>query len=384
MKGCIRALVVLCSGFAWVAHADNVKVGLILPMTGPFASYGRQIENGARLYLEQNGDRVAGRKIELIVRDDTGTAPEVSKRLAQELIVKDKVDLLAGFGFTPAALAVAPLSLEAKKPMIVMNAATSIITTKSPYIVRVSFTLPQVSAPMAQWAAKNGVKKVFTIVSDYGPGIDAETTFIRTFTAAGGQIVGEVRVPLRSPDFAPFLQRIKDSAPQAVFIFVPSGEQGVAFMKGFAERGLAEAGIKLIATGDLTDDDVLEAMGEAALNVVTTHHYSMAHESPENKAYVDAYLKAYKIRPNFMSVAGYDGMRLIVETLTKTNGVTGADQFVAAAKGLQFTSPRGAISIDPDTRDIVQTVYVRRVQRRDGKLYNVEFDKFVDVKDPGK
>jgi branched-chain amino acid transport system substrate-binding protein len=334
--------------------------------------------------LQQNGDRVAGRKIELIVRDDTGTAPEVSKRLAQELIVKDKVDVLAGFGFTPAALAVAPLSLEAKKPMVVMNAATSIITTKSPYIVRVSFTLPQVSAPIAQWAANNGVKRVFTIVSDYGPGIDAETTFVKTFTAAGGRIVGEVRVPLRSPDFAPFLQRIKDSAPQAVFIFVPSGEQGVAFMKGFAERGLGEAGIKLIATGDLTDDDVLEAMGDAALNVVTTHHYSMAHESAENKAYVDAYLKAYKTRPNFMSVAGYDGMHLIVEALQKTDGVADAEKFIAAAKGLHLASPRGSISIDPDTRDIVQTVYVRRVQRRDGKLYNVEFDKFVDVKDPGK
>jgi branched-chain amino acid transport system substrate-binding protein len=384
MKGCVGVLIALCSGFALVAHADNVKVGLILPMTGPFASYGRQIENGARLYLQQNGDRVAGRKIELIVRDDTGTAPEVSKRLAQELIVKDKVDVLAGFGFTPAALAVAPLSLEAKKPMVVMNAATSIITTKSPYIVRVSFTLPQVSAPIAQWAANNGVKRVFTIVSDYGPGIDAETTFVKTFTAAGGRIVGEVRVPLRSPDFAPFLQRIKDSAPQAVFIFVPSGEQGVAFMKGFAERGLGEAGIKLIATGDLTDDDVLEAMGDAALNVVTTHHYSMAHESAENKAYVDAYLKAYKTRPNFMSVAGYDGMHLIVEALQKTDGVADAEKFIAAAKGLHLASPRGSISIDPDTRDIVQTVYVRRVQRRDGKLYNVEFDKFVDVKDPGK
>lgn len=380
------AVLAVALGTIVSAHAaENLKIGLVLPMSGPFAAYGRQIESGARLYLSKYGNTVAGRKVELIIKDDTGIAPEISKRQAQELLIKDKVDILAGFGLTPSAFAVAPLSAEAKKPMVVLNAATSAVTTKSPYLVRTSHTLPQITAPVATWAAKNGIKKVYTVVADYGPGHDAEAQFKKSFTAAGGQIVGEVRTPVKNPDFAPFLQKIKDTKPDAVFLFVPPGEQSVSFIKGFKERGLAQAGIQLIATGDLTDEDVLDAMGDAALGVITSFHYAETHKSAENKAYTEAYAKAYpKNRPNYMSVAGYDGMHLIFEALKKTGGNADGDKFIAAAKGMKWISPRGPISIDPATRDIVQTIYLRKVEKVDGKLQNVEFDKIADVKDPGK
>ncbi len=386
LKNSFLALL-LCGLLAPVARAaEPVKIGLILPMSGPFASYGKQIEHGVKLYLATQGDTFGGRKVELIIKDDSpGTAGDVSKRLAQELVIKDKVDVLAGFGLTPAAFAVAPLATEAKKPMVVMNAATSSVTAKSPYIVRTSMTLAQNSAPMAIWAAKNKIKKVFTLVADYGPGHDAETQFKKTFTAAGGEIVGDVRAPVKNPDFAPYLQKIKDTKPDAVFLFLPPGGETVAFMKGFKDRGLAAAGIQLIATGDLPDEDILEAIGDSALGLVTSFHYSEAHKSPENKAYTDAYYKAYpKDRPNFMSVGGYDGMHLIAEVLKKTGGSTDADKFIEASKGMKWISPRGAISIDPQTRDIVQTVYIRKVEKINGKLQNIEFDHQADVKDPGK
>jgi len=366
--------------------AEPIKIGLVLPMTGPFAAYGKQIEHGVKLYLSTHGDSFAGRKVELIVKDDSpGTAGDVSKRLAQELVVKDKVDILAGFGLTPSAFAVAPVATEAKKPMVVMNAATSAVTTKSNYLVRTSMTLPQITAPIASWAAKNKIKKVFTLVADYGPGHDAEGQFKKTFTAAGGEIAGEVRVPVKNPDFAPYLQKIKDSKPDAVFLFLPPGAETIAFMKGFTERGLTAAGIKLIATGDLPDEDILDAIGDAALGLITSFHYSEAHKSPENKAYTEAYYKAYpKDRPNFMSMGGYDGMHLIAEVLKKTGGSADAEKFVEAAKGMKWTSPRGPVSIDPATRDIVQTIYIRKVERVAGKLQNVEFDQVADFKDPGK
>ncbi len=372
------------AGATWAA--DPVKIGLVLPMSGPFAAYGKQIEHGVKLYLSTHGDTFAGRKVQLILKDDSpGTAGDVSRRLAQELVVKDRVDILAGFGLTPSAFAVAPVATEAKKPMVVMNAATSSITTKSPYIVRTSMTLPQNSAPIADWAAKNNIKKVFTLVADYGPGHDAEAQFKKTFTAAGGQIVGEVRSPVRNPDFAPFLQRIKDAEPDAVFIFLPPGAETISFMKGFNERGLASAGIRLLSTGDLPDEDILDAIGDAALGLVTSFHYSEAHKSPTNKAYTEAYYKAYpNDRPNFMSVGGYDGMHLIAEVLKKTNGDTSAEKFVEAAKGMKWESPRGPVSIDPATRDIVQNIYIRKTERVDGKLQNVEFDHVPDFKDPGK
>ncbi len=385
----MKTLVGLAAGAALTMSAwaaDPVKIGLILPMSGPFAAYGKQIEHGIKLYIAQHGDTYGGRKVEFVLKDDNpGTSGDIDKRLAQELVVKDKVDLLAGFGLTPSAFAVAPLATEARKPMIVMNAATSAITTKSPYIVRTSMTLPQNTAPIASWAAKNGIKTVFTLVADYGPGHDSEAQFKKTFTAAGGQIVGEVRAPVKNPDFAPYLQKIKDTKPDAVFIFLPPGAETIAFMKGFKERGLAQAGIRLISTGDLPDEDILDAIGDSALGLITSFHYSEAHKSPENQAYVAAYYKAYpKDRPNFMSVGGYDGMHLIAAVLNKTGGSTDADKFVDAAKGMKWTSPRGPIGIDPETRDIVQNIYIRKTERVDGKLQNVEFDQVDNFKDPGK
>lgn len=370
-----------------LAHAaDPVKIGLIAPFSGSFADYGKQMEGGIKAFQKLNGDTVAGRKVQIISKDTTGPAPDVAKRLAQELVVRDKVDVLAGFGLTPEALAVAPIAEQARKPMVIFNAASSSITTKSAYIARVSMTLPQISAPMATWAIKNKVRKVVTLVADYAPGIDAETAFKTNFIGGGGQVVESIRVPLRNPEFAPFIQRIKDAKPEAVFLFLPAGEQGVAFMKGFRERGLAEAGIRVIATGDLTDDHVLPAMGDATLGVITSFHYSMAHDSPENKAFLKAFAEANPGagRPNFMAVAAYDGMRAIYDALKKTGGATDGDKFVAALKGMKIASPRGPIMIDPDTRDVVQTVYIRRVEKVGGELYNVEFDKFDNVKDPGK
>jgi branched-chain amino acid transport system substrate-binding protein len=365
---------------------ETIKVGVLVEMSGPFAPYGRQITNGMKAYMKANGDKVAGKKIELVVKDTTGPAPEVAKRLAQELVTRDKVQFLAGFGLTPNAMAVASVATEGKVPMIVMNAATSAITTKSPNIVRVSFTLPQVTAPIAEWAAKNKIKKAYTLVSDYAPGLDAEATFKKVFTANGGQLVGSLRVPLKNPEFSPFIQRIKDARPEAVFIFTPAGETAVAFMKAFSERGLDKAGIKLIATGDVTDDDVIDAMGDAALDVISTHHYSAAHKSPENDAFKAAYagVAGAGARPNFMAVGGWDGMHLIYEVTKRLGGQIDADKAVAAAKGMTIASPRGPISIDAATRDVVQHVYVRKVQKVDGKYFNVEFDKLAKVKDPGK
>ena len=366
-------------------QAKDLTIGLIVPMSGPFAAHGKQITHGIDLYLAEHQQTLGGRKVKLIVKDDTGIAPAVAKRLAQELLVKDKVDILAGFTLTPNAFSVAPLATEAKVPMLVLNAATSSITEKSPNIVRVSMTLPQDTAPMAQWAHANGIKKVYTLVADYGPGHDAEAQFKKTFTGLGGQIVGEVRTPVNTPDYAPFLQRIKDAKPDAVFLFVPNGEAGVALAKGYTERGLAAAGIKALATGDVTDEDVLDAMGDAALGMITSFHYSAVHDSPENKAFTAAYAKAFpKDRVNFVAVAGYDGMHLIDLALAKTKGDAGVDGFMAAVKGMKWTSPRGPVEIDPQTRDIIQNVYIRKVQRVGGVLQNVEFDTIKAVKDPGK
>ncbi|PJI95526.1 amino acid/amide ABC transporter substrate-binding protein (HAAT family) [Acidovorax sp. 69] len=386
LRASAAAALALTTGLAALPAAaqDNVfKIGLILPMTGQQATTGRQIEAAARLYMAQNGDTVAGKKVQLIVKDDT-SLPDVTRRLAQELVVNEKVNVLAGMGITPSAMATAPLATQSKTPLVVMAAATSSITEASPYVVRTSFTLPQVSVALADWAPKNGIKKVVTLVSDYGPGIDAEKYFNQRLTFNGGQVTEALRVPLRNPDFAPFLQKVRDAKPDALFVFVPSGA-GAAVMKQFLERGMDKAGIKLIATGDVTDDDQLNDMGDGALGVVTSHHYSAAHPSPLNKKFVDAFEKANKgLRPNFMAVGGYDGMRVIYEALKTTKGTGGGDALLTAMKGQIFESPRGPVFIDAQTRDIVQNVYLRKVERVNGQLYNMEFDMIKDVKDPGK
>jgi len=363
--------------------ADPFKVGLILPMSGPFASTGKQIEAAVKLYLAQNGATVAGRPLEIILKDDGGVSPDVTKRLAQELVSRDKVQVLAGFGLTPLAFAAAPVATQAKVPMIVMAAATSVIPQRSPYIVRTGFTLAQVTAPMAQWAAKNKIRTVVTLVSDYGPGLDAEKVFVKGFTEGGGKVVETVRAPLRNPDYAPFLAKVRDLKPDALFVFVPSGE-GAAVLKQFTERGLAAAGVRLICTGDVLDDDLMASIGPAAAGVVSSHHYSAAHPSAENKAYVDAFQKANKgMRPNFHSVGAYDGMHLLYQALKKTGGDSNGDKLLAAMKGMAGTSVRGPVSIDAGTRDIVQTVYIRKAELVGGGYYNVEFDQVEKVRDPG-
>ena len=364
------------------AQDNTFKIGLVLPMSGPFASTGKQMELAVRLYMAQHGDTVAGRKVVLIVKDDTG-APDVTKRIAQELVINDKVQVLAGFGLTPLAMATAPVATQSKTPLVVMAAATSVITEASPFIVRTSFTVPQVVTTLADWATKNNIKKVVSLVTDYAPGIDSEKYFNQRFINNGGVVIETLRVPLRSPDFAPFLQKGRDAKPDALFTFVPAGV-GSALMKQFAERGLDKAGIRLIAEGSVTDDDILNNMGDVAVGVVTAHHYSASHKSALNKKFVEAFGKANNgLRPNFMAVGAYDGMRVIYEAAKTTKGA-GGEALLNAMKGQAFESPRGPIYIDNQTRDVVHNMYVRRVERVGGQLWNQEIETVTDVKDIGK
>jgi branched-chain amino acid transport system substrate-binding protein len=364
---------------------DTVKIGLIMAYSGQFADTAAQMDNSIKLYMKQHGDTIAGRKIEIIRKDTGGPNPDVAKRLAQELIVRDKVDILAGFTLTPEAFGAADVSAEAKKFMVVMNAATSAITTKSPYVARTSLTIPQLENTFGAWAAKTGVKRAYTMVSDYGPGIDAETWFQKGFKAAGGDIVGGVRMPIANPDFSAFVQRAKDLNPEAIFVFIPGGAQPPAFMKALAERGMDSKTVKVMGQGEITMDDVaLKNMGDAGLGIITVFHYGWEHKSKMNDDFVKAYNADFKRNPDVFSIGGWDGMHLIYEALKKTGGKADGDSLIAAAKGMKWESPRGPISIDPDTRDIVQTVYIRKVEKVGGSVQNVEFDKVENVKDPAK
>ncbi len=364
------------------ALAQDVKVGVVLPLTGGLAPVGKQVQAGIKMYMDKNGANVAGKKVDLIVKDDGGV-PDNSKRLAQELIVNDKVAVI-GSALTPSAMAIGPLSTQAKTANVVMVSGTSgVINPNNPYMVRTSFTLGQQSGIIAEWAAKNGSKKVAIIQSDWAPGAEAAAVFTDAFTKAGGQIAETIKVPLANPDFAPFLQRARDLNPDTLFVFVPAGQAGT-FAKQFAERGLDKAGIKLIGPGDIVDDNDLPGMGDAMLGVVTAGIYSAYHNSPANKEYVAAFQKANGHRPNFISLGGYDGMHAIYEALKKTQGKTDGDGLINAMKGMTWESPRGQISIDPETRDIVQNVYIGKVEKVQGELYNVEFETFKAVKDPLK
>jgi branched-chain amino acid transport system substrate-binding protein len=387
----IKALRSACAALLATAAAgalaqEPIKIGIVAPMSGVFASYGKQIENGINVFLREYGDTVAGRKLQIIYRDNAGPNPEAAKRHYTELIVQDKVDLIAGLPFTPEALAVAPVATQAKKPTFILLASTSIVSTRSPYLVRTSYTIPQTALPMGQWAAKNKIKKAFVLVADYGPGHDAETWFKKGFTEGGGQIVGEVRVPMNNRDFSPYLQRVRDAKPDAVFAFLQAGEPVVAFMKGFSERGLAQAGVKILATEGWADDDTLAAVGEPAIGAISTGFYSSANPSSQNRQFVANYatVAGGRMLPNFVAVAAYDAMRAMAFAIQKQGGKVDPDATMAALKGMQFDSPRGPLLIDALTRDPVHHVYVRRVERNAaGKLVNWEFDKFVMVKDPG-
>jgi len=384
-KKTILALGMAAVAFAAPARAqDTIKIGVILPFSGQFADTGVQLDNGIKLYMKQHGDTVAGKKIEVIRKDVGGIAPDVAKRLAQELVVRDKVDILAGFALTPNALAAGDVSAEAKKFMVVMNAATSIITTKSPYMARTSVTPPQLNEPFGTWAAKNGVKRAYTMVSDYGPGHDAEGAFQRGFKEAGGEIIGSVRFPVANPDFSAFVQRAKDLNPDGIYIWIPGGAQPAAIQKALSERGMDPAKIKIMGQGELTSEEALKSVGETSLGILTVLHYDHNHDSALNRAFVKGMNELANRNPDIYSVGGYDGMHLIYEALKKTGGKADGESLITAAKGMKWESPRGPISIDPETRDIVQTVYIRRVEKTPAGLRNVEFDKIETVKDPVK
>jgi branched-chain amino acid transport system substrate-binding protein len=363
----------------------TIKVGLIMTLSGQFADAGIQMRNGVQTYMKQFGDTVGGKKIELIVKDSGGMAPDVSKRLAQELIVRDRVDIIAGFVLTPNALAAGDVSAEAKKFMVVMNAATSIVTTKSPYMVRTSVTLPQVAETFGTWAAKKGnVKKTYSMVTDYGPGHDFEAGFHRAFKEAGGEIIGSVRFPIANPDFSAFIQRAKDLNPESIMIFVPGGAQPAALGKAFAERGVDPNKTKILGSGETTAEQALKSMGDASLGIITAWHYDYTSKDAKNVAFVKLFNEMHKRNPDFFSIGGYDGMHVIYEALKKTGGDANGDKLIAAAKGLKWDSPRGPMSIDPETRDVVQTIYIRKVEKVGGEPQNVVIDKVENVKDPVK
>jgi branched-chain amino acid transport system substrate-binding protein len=355
---------------------------VILSLSGQFADTGVQMENGIKLYMKQHGDTVAGKKIVLIIKDTGGINPPVAKRLAQELVTRDKVDILAGFALTPNALAAADVATEAKKFMVDMNAATAIVITKSPYMVRTSMTIPQLNQTLGTWAEKSGVKKAYTMVADFGPGIDAEGAFSKGFTGAGGQVAGSVRMAVANPDFSAYVSRAKDINPEGIFVMIPGGAMPGAFGKALAERGVDPKKTKVMGQMEITDEHALASMGDAALGIITVAHYDYTHKSKMNDDFVKAYNAEYKRNPDFFSVGGYDGMHVIYAALTKTKGKADGDSMIAAAKGLKWESPRGPISIDPDTRDIVQNVYIRRVEKVGGKLVNVDIATVPNVKNP--
>jgi branched-chain amino acid transport system substrate-binding protein len=373
------AVLALALSVTAVSAQEPLKIGIIHSMTGGFNTAGKAVVNAARLYVRTHGDVVAGRRIVLIVKDD-GTSPETARRLAQELIVNDRVEILC-VGTTPAALAIAPLATDAKIPTIAVTSGASITVDRSPYMVRTSFTLGQSSVVMADWAVQNGARRIVTIVNDWAPGLESEGAFKDRIMKGGGEIVDAIRMPLANPDYAPFLQRVRDLNPDTLFAYTP-GQQAGIFAKQFVERGMDKSGIRLIGPLDLTDDDELPGMTDAMLGIVTAGHYSALHDSAINKAFVKDYEAAYGKRPNFIAVAGWDGMHLIYEALKKTGGRTGGDVMLAAMKGMAWESPRGPMSIDPETRDVVHDEYIRRVERVNGQLYNVELSKVAAVKDP--
>lgn len=386
MKTKMMFATLLAAGLSWSVQAsaqETVKIGVILPYSGPFADAANQLQAGIDLYIAKHGSEVAGKTIELIKKDTGGPAPDVAQRLAQELVVRDGVDIIAGFALTPEALGAAPVATEAQKLMVVMNAATSIVVEQSEYIVRTGVTIPQLNTAFGQWAFESGVEEAYTLVADYGPGHDAEKAFAAGFTEAGGTIVGADRTPVANPDFSAFVQRVRDANPEAVYIFVPGGAQPAAIGKALADRGLAPPDTRIFAQGELTHPEALESMGDTAAGIITTYHYSLERDDPLNNEFREAYREANGGRsPDLFSIGGYDGMHLIYEALKATEGDTSGDALIEAAKGMAWDSPRGPMSIDPETRDVVQTVYIREVQEVDGELQNVVIHQIPDVKDP--
>jgi branched-chain amino acid transport system substrate-binding protein len=353
-----------------------VKLGMIAEMSGPFAEFGYQFSTAIKVFLKRHGDSFGGKKIEVIFKDVGGPNPEVSRRLAQELVLNDKVDFLGGFGFTPNAMTAAAVSAQAHVPMIIMNASAAGLPEKSPYIVRTSLNATESPIAIGRWAAENNVATMASIAMDYGPGLDAEKAFVESYEKAGGKLLGApIRVPLSTADYAPYLQKVKDLKPAALFAFTSGGNTGVAFLKALRERGIQDAGIKIISTGDITIEPVLAAAGRAALDIVTTYSYSAAHDSADNLSFVADFLAAgdQKSMPSIFAVSAYDGMMAIAEVMRRTNGEFTSDSAMAILRGLNINSPRGPLQISATTRDPLQNIYVRRVEERGGRIANYEF-----------
>lgn len=361
---------------------ETVKIGLLAPFSGPFAGYGTQFWGGLKTYLSQHGGRIGGRKVEIIRKDTTGPSPELGQRLTQELIVQDKVDFIAIGGFTPESITAAMTASRAKVPLLVLNASATDLTAKAPYSVRVSFSFRQVTTPFGRWASRQGFKRVVTIVTDYAPGLDAEKSFIEGFQTGSGKVIDSLRVPLRNPEFAPFFQRIKDAKPDAVFAWAPAGDQSIALLKAFRDRGLPEAGVKLLALGDMLDSESFADLGDTLLHTPSTLHYSLAHDSQLNQEFIATFAKASgaTVKPTFMAVAAYDGAALISKAVQAQTGKLDKRKSLAAMLGVTLESPRGTIYIDPKTRDITQTVYIRTVEKQGGELRNVETEHYDSVK----
>lgn len=380
----LRCAVIATAAAALLATSASaqevVRIGFVAPLSGAFGDYGRKFQDGIKAYMKVYGDTVAGRKVEVIFRDNSAGTPDMAKRLAQELVTRDKVNVLTGFALTPDALAVAPLSTQAKTPMVLMLAAASGLPASFPFVTRVSYSNSQASAPIGTWAARNGVKKVFTVVSDYAPGIDCEEAFKKSFSAQGGQMAGGIRVPLQTIDFAPYVQRIKDSGADAVFVFIPSGDPMAAFMKTFNERGLAQAGVRVLANTDLSQQ-YLRLMGDASLQIISGTHFLETLDTPQNKVFQKAYREIANEPGGAISIGGWDGMSAIYEAIRKVGGKFDGPSLMQAFRGLQLDSPRGPLLIDPETKDVVQTIYIAKVEKRDGVFAPVVIDRFENAKD---
>jgi branched-chain amino acid transport system substrate-binding protein len=383
LKLVVGGLIATCATLASVQAVaqEKIKIGFIAPMTGPFAQYGQGFYNSMQAYIDIHGDTVAGKKIEIIVRDNTTNTPDTAKRLAQELVNRDRVDFLTGFALTPDAVAVAPLATQAKKPTIIMLAGTAGLPARSPYLARVSFTLTQATVPMALWAYKNGIRKIYMAVSDFSPGHDSEEAFRKAFVAQGGTIVGNVRIPVSNTDYSAYVQRIKDSSPDAVFAFLLPGEPISLFMKSYVERGLHKAGMKVLTTMDIAEE-FIRPMGDAALNIVNSVSYYESLSNDENTRYITAYRKRSGKYPGAIAVGGYDGMAAIYQSARKLNGkVADGDAVMASLKGMEIKSPKGTFTIDAATRDVVQNIYIAKIEKRGGRYVPVVIDTFKNVKD---
>ncbi|MDB5960807.1 MAG: branched-chain amino acid transporter substrate-binding protein [Massilia sp.] len=384
-KQCVMPLAALAmAGAMGAASADEIRIGVIASFSGPYSNWGKHIQEATDLYLAQQNGKVGAHTVKVIYRDVGGNNPARARQLAEELVVRDKVQYIAGLEFTPTALAVADVATQAKVPTVINNSGTSGILARSPYLLRAGYTQWMVATPLAKWTAAQGGKKVFLAAADYAPGIDAINSFRNAFVEAGGSVVGELKIPLNTTDFSPYMQKIKEANPEYVYMFMPVGPSAVSFIKTFGARGLDKAGIKLMATAE-TEESEMGAYGDAAAGIVTALHYSATGASAANQAFVAALRKKYGADsiPNVASVSAYDSMKMIFEMIRATDGKADGDKAMAAIKGFAWESPRGPVTVDAQTRELVQNVYIRRIEKVGGVYVNKPFKTYPAVRDAG-